>query len=200
MRNSTFECVATGSLPGDFIPREISNEAKKGEQQRHNSPQLTLSFFFFFAPRAFLESCSRSHVARLLQQHVLPLLTSEVKSEKRDIRSLSRKRRARSRCLSFFLLFFLFFFSFAPPRTSPANPRGCANVTIVQFCRFKYSAKGLEDSTRVLPRDFQARINLPDSTSPFPFSSEEEKRKLKAINTFRTREYTAFGEDAGRAS
>lgn len=116
MRNSTFEVLRDGSLPGDFIPREISNEAKKGEQQRHNSPQLTLSFlrcafsFYFLFLSFFVESRSRCTLRVYCNNsNVLPLpARREAKSEKRDIRSLSRKRRARSRCLSF--LYFCFFF------------------------------------------------------------------------------------------
>lgn len=44
------ECFATDRFQAtlvresDLVPRELNNEAEKGEQQRHNSPQLTLSF------------------------------------------------------------------------------------------------------------------------------------------------------------
>lgn len=143
------------------------------KQRKENSNDTTRPnwHFFFFTPRVFLESCSR-YALRVYCKHVLPLWR-DAKSEKRDIRSLSRKRRARSRCLSFSFLFF----SSAPPLTSLGDPRGCANVTIIQFYRFKYSAKGLKDST-VLLRDFQARINSLDS------ESTSLLKKLKTINTW----------------
>lgn len=119
MRNSTFERLATDRFQAILFRATISNEAKKGEQQRHNSPQLTLSvffsaarfFFFFFS----LESRSRCTLRAFIVNN-----TSRVSCDaKRKVKSVTfvlshDKRRARSRCLSF-LLFSFFFLSFPSP-------------------------------------------------------------------------------------
>lgn len=87
--------------------REISNEAEKGEQQRHNSPQLTLIFFnAFFFSRIFF---------RIFSLHARLGRTSRLSHVKRKVKSvtfvLSHESDGHARVLPFS-------FSYSPPRTS----------------------------------------------------------------------------------
>lgn len=88
--------------------KENSNDTTRPNWHFRFCAARFLSIFFFLS--FFVESRSRCTLRVYCNNsNVLPLpARREAKSEKRDIRSLSRKRRARSRCLSF--LYFCFFF------------------------------------------------------------------------------------------
>jgi len=138
VRNSTFECFAT-----DRFQAILFRARPAMKQRKENSNDTTRpNWHFRFLRCAFFSNLGLVlHVARLLYSTFLPLWR-KAKSEKRDIRSLSRKRRARSRCL-----FFLFFFPFHlchRIRHWRIQEDIHEHHYIIQFYRFKYSAKRLK--------------------------------------------------------
>jgi len=134
-----------GSRPGDFSPREINNEAK----ERRTANDTTRPNWHFsrcaFISNLILVACACLWYSASCLSH------AKRKMKKRDIRSLSQKQRARSRCL---------FFS-TPHTSRPGGSWRIRNhcehclilllflqLLLIFFYNFKYVAKGLKDVLR----------------------------------------------------